>query len=776
METERIAVARARATLNWGVSPHSPWAQASVANRGQTLHNACVGEGDAHPTPERGSRAVLEPAENHREVPFGPFVLERRIAVGGSAEVFVARPKTGSSPAPRLVIKRLLPTALGEEEFESLEREADLHRRVKHPGVVHVFGAGMVREEPFLAMEYVDGVDAFRLMRFSQTEGRPFPPGLPIYIARRIALALAAVHGTTDSLGHPLNIVHRDVTPSNIYLSVAGEVKLGDFGIARFDEKPTSAPGNTSSYGLKGKLGYLAPEQVAGEPVDRRADLFSLAVTLGEMLIGERIFPGSGQLAILLAIRDGNIEPLRTHGHKLPRGLLPILEKALTPDPAYRFATGAELAQALAAFEQPSEVELQAMLAEWVSWARDSSRLAKSLQTRVRDSVQRMKAAQAVSREALPSFSGEEPSPDAHPASQVTRAAELEPAPYSSREAATRAEFQAAFQHPPSQRTGAEEPSQVRRVSGSLLSDVSFAKLVEMIATGDLGPDDQVALMGEGFRRIGDIHELERHLLPSTTAATGRMFEPGVPDFVCELGTLPMLAVLARMRQRRETGGLFVLRKGADRTQRKEIYLRGGRLLHVASSAREELLGEYLVRRGALSREDLDQALRLLKNFGGRLGDTLISLQLVDAHDLFRAIRDQGRDRVATMCSWTEGDVAFYRGTAPGHVEFKLDLDLASPIMAGSILLGQGEPAVLLPSLSTRILPGPRIEATLDRRERGTAPSSMQRLPELSRKSPTLEQALSALTQPDVDGARVIGRKEACAALIAAKTVGWIQF
>ncbi|MGE3674619.1 MAG: protein kinase, partial [Polyangiaceae bacterium] len=106
---------------------------------------------------------MLEPAEVHREVPFGPFVLERRIAVGGSAEVFVARPKTGTSPAPRLVIKRLLPTALGEEEFESLEREADLHRRVQHPSVVHVFGAGMVREEPFLAMEYVDGVDAFRL-------------------------------------------------------------------------------------------------------------------------------------------------------------------------------------------------------------------------------------------------------------------------------------------------------------------------------------------------------------------------------------------------------------------------------------------------------------------------------------------------------------------------------------------------------------------------------------------------------------------------------------
>ncbi len=732
-----------------------------------------------------------------REVPFGPFVLERRIAVGGSAEVFVARPKTGSTPAPRLVIKRLLPTALGAGEFETLEREADLHRRIRHPGVVVVFGAGMVRDEPYLAMEYVDGVDAFRLMRFSQSEQRPFPPGLAVYIARRVALALEAVHSATDSGGVALNIVHRDVTPSNIYLSCAGDVKLGDFGIARFDEQvdpmsspPPSVPGPGDAGGLMGKLGYLAPEQVAGEPVDRRADLFGLAVTLGEMLIGERIFPGSGQLAILLAIRDGNIEPLRRQQHKLPPGLFAILERALAPDPNFRFPSGNDLADALGPFEQPSEPELRSQLAEWVNWSRDSSRLAKNLKKKVRDSVQRMQAAQAVEREPAPSFSGEE----LHPLS-ARRLSDSPPGQTARRIGAAPGEAPAEhafFEHPPSQRTGTTELSQVRKLDTGDTSQVSFAKLIEMIATGDLGPNDQVALMGDGFRRIGDIHELERHLLPSTTAATGRLYEPGVPDFVCELGTMPMLAVLARMRQHRESGGLFIVREqGADalarasvtaptepapRSQRKEIYLRAGRLLHVSSSAREELLGEYLVRRGALKRVDLDDALRLLQNFGGRLGDTLLAMQLVGAHDLFRAIRDQGRDRVASMCSWTDGDVTFYRGSVPGHVEFKLDLDLASPIMAGAIMAGGGDPANLLPALSTLISPGPRHAATGDRHERGTAPRSMQRLPDLCRDKPSIEQAIAALTTPDVDGARVISQREACAALVAAKTIGWIQY
>src|SRR5690606_23723165 len=157
-------------------------------------------------------------------------------------------------------------------------------------------------------------------------------------------------------------------------------------------------------------------------------------------------------------------------------------------------------------------------------------------------------------------------------------------------------------------------------------------------------------------------------------------------------------------------------------------------------------------------------------------GDTLLAMQLVGAHDLFRAIRDQGRDRVASMCSWTDGSVTFYRGSTPGHVEFKLDLDLASPIMAGAILAGKGDPSRLLPSAASIVSPGPRHAATGDRHERGTAPSSMQRLPELCRSKPSIEQVIAALTAPDVDGARVISKREACAALVAAKTVGWIHY
>ena len=670
-------------------------------------------------------------------------MLERRIAVGGSAEVFLARPKLGVQPAPRLVVKKLLRAVREGGDFDALEREAELHRAVLHRNVVTVFGAGMVGNEPYLAMEYVDGVDLYRLLRRADADERKIPPGLAAFVARSIASALSAVHAAHDPEGNPLHIVHRDVTPSNIYLSIDGHVKLGDFGIARFEQHMKPAQ---PSLGLKGKFGYLAPEQVAGEPFDHRADLFALTAVLGEMLIGERVFPGSGQLAVLLAIRDANIGPLRRAAPTLPQGMLALCEKGLARDPDQRFQNAIELAAALAEFERPSLPELEKTLAEWVSWAKDSSQLAAQIEGQVRDSVQRMRAVRARSSDAVAAVSLDSP--------QI-------PGPPSSRS-------------PDSSST----LSDVRRADGPPMTGVPFAKLIEMIATGDLSGHDSVALMGAEYRLIHDIHELGRHLLPSTTATTSRLFEPGVPDYQALILDTPMLDVLSHMRQKSESGALFVER-GANTggASRKEIYLDKGRLLHVASSEREELLGEYLVRRGRLTREQLDTALGTLAKFGGRLGDTMIGIGMVDAVDVFRAIRDQGRDRVATLCGWTEGLVTFYRGTAPQRVEFPLDLDLASPMMAGAIVRAKGEPKTLLPNGKKRLLAGPRAEAIRHPRERGTAPASLILVATLIPERLTLDQALERLVshRPSHE-ARPIGAKEAAAALLTAQLLGWVRW
>ena len=167
-------------------------------------------------------------------VRFGAYLLLKRIAVGGMSEVYLAKPAAGSSPAAELVIKRLLPSLLDDPRGrKTFEMEASLHAAARHPNVVEVFEAGEVDGEPYLAMEYVAGVDAFRLMRRAQSELRRIPAAMAVHIARELCKALARVHRLTDQDGNAFSIVHRDVTPSNIYLSDEGDVKLGDFGIAR---------------------------------------------------------------------------------------------------------------------------------------------------------------------------------------------------------------------------------------------------------------------------------------------------------------------------------------------------------------------------------------------------------------------------------------------------------------------------------------------------------------------------------------------------------------
>jgi len=596
--------------------------------------------------PAREGRPLGEP------VRFGSYLLHKRIAVGGMSEVYLGAPETGAGPAAELVIKRLLPSVLDDPRSRrTFQIEASLHAAARHPNVVQVFDAGEVNGEPYLAMEYVAGVDTFRLMRRAQTEGRTIPRGMAVYIARELCKALACVHGLTDGEGNPYGIVHRDVTPSNIYLSHDGDVKLGDFGIARSVADNPRAPG---SQALKGKYAYLAPEQVSGEPFDHRADLFSLAVVLAEMLIGQSLFAGAGQLAVLLAIRDCRIDPLRASKHTLPKGLLPVMERALAKAPDDRFSSAEELYAELAPFEQPSRDELRDDLASWVKWAGDRSMLAKQIEGALRES-DRMRAASA------------------QPPENVERPTVPAPPPMA---------------------------ASVRARDGRKLSDVSFAKLIELIVTGDLLGDDEVAMDGRTFARVDTIELLARHLPPST-ATTSRVDGPGVPDYAAELSTTSMLDVLGWLLARRETGAIFADRyvsgvasvsrgtvppsswRGPGAATRKELYFDKGKLTLVASSEPSELLGEHLVRHGAIARHELEAALVALPRYDGRLGDTLIGLGLVDPVEVFRAIQNQGRARVADIFRWSGGRISFYRGVTPQRVDFRLDLEIPELMMAG---------------------------------------------------------------------------------------------
>jgi hypothetical protein len=253
-----------------------------------------------------------------------------------------------------------------------------------------------------------------------------------------------------------------------------------------------------------------------------------------------------------------------------------------------------------------------------------------------------------------------------------------------------------------------------------------------------------------------------------------------VPDFNANLYETSVLSVLARMRMRRETGALFVSRFGQGGVpERKDLYLKAGRLLHVASSNPEELLGHYCVGLGLISADDLERALEKVSVYGGRLGDTLIGLGLVDSMALFRAIQNQGRDRVAALCGWNEGQVQLYRGAEPGEVQFPLDLDLALPMLVGALNPDpRGDPL----ATASRISPGRAFEQA-KRDARADLPALLQRLLALIEPKLPLARALAALAVSDVDAAdqglqdgRVGNERQARAALVVGAALQWVRF
>ena len=242
-------------------------------------------------------------------VPFGNYRLQRRLARGGMAEVFLARLIGVEGFERRVAIKRILPHLSESEEFRAMFLdEARLAAQLTHPNIVHIYDFGKVDDYYFIAMEYVDGVDIGRLIR--RAKERPVPFELAARILADVCAGLHFAHNAVDPIGRKLDVVHRDVTPQNVLVSYDGMVKLVDFGIA----KAQFAAGRTRPGVVKGKYAYMSPEQVEGRPLDGRSDVFSAGICLYEMLTGVPLFRRDDVTASMREIRDG--KPIHPEKHR----------------------------------------------------------------------------------------------------------------------------------------------------------------------------------------------------------------------------------------------------------------------------------------------------------------------------------------------------------------------------------------------------------------------------------------------------------------------------
>jgi serine/threonine protein kinase len=287
------------------------------------------------------SEQSLEPSTR-----FGPFEVFQLLGRGGMAEVYKARFVEGPRTGQLVALKRLMARLVADPEaIDLFTVEADVSRLLKHDNIVQVLEAGAVDEIYYLAMEYIDGRDLGQVLSRCRERRILLPTQFAIYIVRCALDALGYAHEAKGPSGMALKVVHCDVSPSNLFISRLGEIKLGDFGIAK-----VRALGSSDMGTLWGKLPYLAPEQLERAPLSPHVDLWSAAAVLYECLANRRALQGANSQAMQAALRKAEIAPLEQYRPDLPAGLIAVVKKALSLKAQDRFQSAAELSLALKPF------------------------------------------------------------------------------------------------------------------------------------------------------------------------------------------------------------------------------------------------------------------------------------------------------------------------------------------------------------------------------------------------------------------------------------------
>jgi serine/threonine-protein kinase len=284
-----------------------------------------------------------EPRGDEPTAQFGRFRVVRTLAFGGMAQILLA---TEGPDGPLVVLKRILPHYAQQHEFvQFFIHEGRLGQRLVHPNLVQTLEAGQVDGVPYIALEYLRGKPAIEVLRHAARQQVEVPLGVAVRIVADAARGLHHAHTASDADGRPLNVVHRDVTPHNLYVCADGMTKVLDFGIA----KAASQLHHTRTGTIKGKFAYLAPEQIKGEGIDHRVDVFALGIVLHELLTLKPLFRGTNDGDTLQRILTFEVPAPERIRRKVPPGLGAVALRALQRDRDRRLPSAEALADSIEA-------------------------------------------------------------------------------------------------------------------------------------------------------------------------------------------------------------------------------------------------------------------------------------------------------------------------------------------------------------------------------------------------------------------------------------------
>lgn len=659
--------------------------------------------------------------------PFGRYHLLSRLAVGGMAELYLARAVDAPADAPFAVLKRLLPHLAAQRDYINMFLdEARLSSQLDHPGLIHIYEFGRCDGEYFIAMEFVDGVDVLTMLRECAALGRRMAPEIGVFIAHRFLDALDYVHARLDAEGQPLHIVHRDVSPSNVLVSQTGEVKLIDFGIARAEQRLH----RTRAGLLKGKVGYMSPEQVSRTEIDSRSDIFSAGVVLAELLMGRRLFVAPRELDTLLMVRYARLDRLDRHGHHIDAEMQAILRRALRQEPADRYATAAEFRDALGAWLR-NRPRLAAQIRQQFGLDQDGADtppagdagpdavmdldqtsedlgdpasgdeaarmagLAATLGLLVRKLYPRAWQRQ---QQEMNEGTERDVEPPARASEDLTPTPRLVPPRKRSSDTLPDVVAGLAYEDLPGEATETMASPFADWNGDGKTEDVVAEMVAEGSAPGpavrrdsvppvDALPVAAAPAANEHGEPSSSTRETMRGLplallmeamagaRPDTAPATDGAPAPGSDaehaqprpgtDARVQHGSLDERSPLALLHQlaRERATGRLSVATGEIR---KDVHLRDGEVVQVVSNVFSEHFGEHLVRQGAVSPGELSMVLAMVVQYQESLDDALVGLHLLSAAEIAQQRALLMRQQVADVCTWTRGTYQWEAGQAAG--------------------------------------------------------------------------------------------------------------
>ena len=676
----------------------------------------------------------LVAANAHDWTTFGRYVLLEKIGTGGMAEIYRAKTFGAAGFEKEFAIKLILPSLVDDHEFvDMFINEAKIAVSLYHANVVQVFDLGQLEGQYYIAMEFVHGKDLLDLLaRCAEMDVR-LPLHLVLFITMEMLKGLDFAHRAKDAYGEDLNIIHRDVSPSNILISYAGDVKVGDFGVA----KAAIQRNLTESGTLKGKVGYMSPEQVMGETIDARSDIFSAGIVFFEALSMSRLFAGGSDLDVMLRVRDANISKDLVKAGPLPSDLREIVERALARHREERYQTAGEFYQSLVDFCFRHDIK--------VGESNLSSFVRRVFAEEIEAEKDRRRADPHAPIASILSASGSDVS-----AGQVLPAGQ----------AHSSDSVMETLTSPPPPPSGTMR-YRYRAADGEVHGPVTLTGLVDLVRRIDEPEQGEVALVdadeGEGWRELQEISELSdvlaeledkkpaaqgaavfrthqgvggeeslpldlsntladrdfaeererrssevREALEATGADEGELTEglaamavrrgsqlsvqevealrEGYDSYEGELTRLSFPRIVARLHRSDGTGRLYLERGQAH----KSIYFRDGEIILVDSNLEKELLGAFLLSRDIITQEQLEEGLDRLSEWGGRLGDALVATGAIPAHDIFRLLSEQMAEKLLQVFEWPDGRYGYFENQEPETHGYPLDVDCYDILVRGT--------------------------------------------------------------------------------------------